>query len=742
MILPLLLAAMQAPAPVPIPRIEAAVRIDGLLDEPVWQEAARLTDFHQYEPVDARPAAERTEVRVWYSPDAIHFGIIAYDSRPAEVRATRADRDAIDDDDHIIIYLDTFLDRRRAYFFAVNPYGVQQDGVRTEGAQTPGRMFGGDTDINPDFLWESQGRLTEDGWMVEVRIPFKTLRYAGGAEQEWGLQVTRRVQRTGYLDTWTDVRRASASFLGQSGSITGLRDLERGVVVEAQPFLTATAEGARAPTGYERTDPEADAGVNARLGFTNLTLDATVNPDFSQVEADAGQVTVNERFALFYPEKRPFFLEGIELFGTPNQLVYTRRIANPIGGAKLTGKIGSLGIAHITAVDETLGGDDVLFNITRLRRDIGAGSVLGATFTDRSTLSGGPWNRVAAADARIVFGSIYYAEAQFGGSWTDAGSGSRFGELWKAVVDRTGHYWGFHYEANGFNEDFDAGAGFVPRTGIISANAFNRFRWYGPPGAAVETITLFVGPNRLWRYDDFPGDALEGEESATVMTQLRGGWSINVRGARAFFELDSLDYAQYESGGAVYMPLDEVSGPQFSMDVSTPSYRAFDASVGARHGRVPIFDEGSRGNQTSLVAAVSLRPTSQIRIALSNTWARIARERDGEEFARTILPRVQAEVQPSRALFFRVITEYRAERRAALEDARTGAPLVVNGAPSEPVRTGDLRVDLLASYEPAPGTVVFLGYGSSHAARQNDRLSAVRRTADGLFLKLAYQFRW
>ena len=177
MLLPLLLALFQEPGSlavppasvVDVPRHEAEVRVDGRLDEPVWSDAATLTGFVQYEPVDGRPAEEQTEVLVWYSPDAIHFGVIARDSRPEAVRATRADRDAIDNDDHVVLYLDTFLDRRRAYFFSVNPFGVQQDGVRTEGAQTPGRMMGGSTDRNPDFLWESEGRLTDDGWVVEVR---------------------------------------------------------------------------------------------------------------------------------------------------------------------------------------------------------------------------------------------------------------------------------------------------------------------------------------------------------------------------------------------------------------------------------------------------------------------------------------------------------------------------------------------------------------------------------------------
>jgi hypothetical protein len=413
-----------------VPRIEdVVVRVDGVLDEEVWSRAAVIDGFRQYEPADGRPAAERTEVRVWYSPDAIHFGIIARDSDPTSIRATRADRDNIGGDDHVIIYLDTFLDRRRAFFFGVNPLGVQQDGVRTEGAASAGRTFGGSIDTSPDFHFESAGRVTDSGWTAEVRIPFRSLRYPAASEMTWGLNIERRIQRTGVTDVWPDVRRAGASFLAQGGALTGLHDLRRGVVLEAQPFVTANMPGAREDGTWRRASADPSAGVNARLGFTNFSLDATINPDFSQIEADAGQVTVNERFALFLPEKRPFFLEGIELFATPNQLVYTRRIADPIAGGKLTGKVGGTSVAYMTALDRT--GQPgpqrhALFNVARMRHDLGANSWAGITLTDRSiTSSGAGYNRVAAADTRVVFGQLYYMEAQAGASWTDRGRAGR-----------------------------------------------------------------------------------------------------------------------------------------------------------------------------------------------------------------------------------------------------------------------------------------------------------------------------
>jgi len=742
------LRAQQRPV-VTIPREDAEIRVDGVLDEPAWQQAAVLTGFHQYEPVDGRPAAERTEVLVWYSPTAIHFGIRAFDSQPGTVRATNADRDNIGNDDQVTIYLDTFNDRRRAFFFAVNPLGVQGDGVRTEGASSATHMFGGEVDTSPDFIFDSRGRVTADGFVVEVRIPFKTLRFPGSGPQQWGLQIERKVQRTGYTDTWTDVRRASASYLLQAGTIAGLHDLERGVVVEAQPFMTATAAGQRTTSGaFERGNVEPSVGVNLRLAFTNLVLDATANPDFSQVESDAGQVTINERFALFFPEKRPFFLEGIELFSTTNQLVYTRQIVDPIAGGKLTGKLGPFGVAHLTAVDQDVdaAGHEALVNVTRLRSDFGVNSLVGLTFTDRSVLETSSYNRVLAGDVRYVFGKLYYLLGQWGGSWTRRpGEQGLSSTIWRAEFDRTGRSWGFNYLLNGIGESFRADAGFVNRPGVVDAHAFNRFSLYGRPGALLEQATVFFGPERIWDYAGF-GSAgpLEGGENANLNLNVRGGWQSGLSVARTFYRMLPEDFAGLEvaggDGAEPYSPDKEVSGPTVNLIVSTPTYRRFNAAIGLGVGKGPIFDEGAEGRSTSASADVALRPNDQLRIGLTTSYRLLERELDGSEFARSLIPRVKAEYQATRALFFRVITEYRAERRAALRAAHSGQPLLRDGEPVPAARNNGIRLDLLASYEPSPGTVAYFGYGSSLSEDPFVR-NRFQRATDGFFLKLAYQFR-
>jgi hypothetical protein len=752
-LLALLLQMQAAAVPIPgrgsptvtIPRVETEIQVDGRLTEPVWAEATRLGGFSQYQPVDGRPAEERTDVLVWYSPTAIHFGIVAYDRNPGSIHASVSDRDNIGNDDNVTIYLDTFNDRRRAFFFGVNPLGVQDDGVRSEGAGTAaGSLGGGSVDRNPDFIYQSKGMVTDSGYVVEVRIPFKSLRFPGGGAQRWGLNIVSDVKRTGYEDTWTDARRANASFLTQSGIIEGLHDLHRGVVVEAQPFVTAAATGAVDPESgaFERGSLDPSAGANLKLGFTNMALDATVNPDFSQVESDAGLVTINERFALFLPERRPFFLEGIELFSTPNQLVYTRQVVDPVAGAKLTGKFGKLNVAYLGAVDDA-GPDHALFNIARFRRDLRGTSAAGLTYTDR--IEGDNYNRVLAGDARIIFGRLYFVQGQLGGSWTRDAAGTRNAPVVEAEFDRTGRAWGFNYQLNALGDGFETRSGFVPRNDIVSLHGFNRLSFYGSRGALVENFTTFFGPTRIWRFGDFLSKGpIEGTDMVNTTTRFRGGWSLEVAGNRNFVTFDPAAYTGYTFADTAlaYDPPDRLDNAfSGSLRITSPTFRSFNGDFRVQRNEVAIFPEASEGRETRITSGLEFRPTNAIRVGLSTTYSRITRRRDGSEFARTVIPRLRTEYQPSRALFFRFVGEYQSQRRSALLGADNGAPLYVGGVPQGAVESGRFRMDWLISFEPTPGTVAFLGYGATYLGPSATNLSDLRRNDDGFFLKLAYLLR-
>jgi hypothetical protein len=750
------LVAAQSPAhTVSMPRVEAEIVVDGKLDEAVWRQATRLDGFHQYQPVDSRPAEDSTVVLMWYSPTAVHFGILAYDRVPEGVRATVSDRDNIGSDDQVTIYLDTFNDRRRAYFFGVNPYGIQDDGVRSEGGFSTSSGMSGSTDRNPDFIWQSKGEKTSFGWVAEIRVPFKSLRWSGGSELTWGLNVQRTTRRTGYDDTWTDVRRANASFLAQAGTITGIHDIHRGVVTEIQPTVTADFPGSRLSDGrFDRADVRHDIGGNIRLGFTQVTLDGTINPDFSQVESDAGLVTINERFALFFPERRPFFLEGIELFASPNNLVYTRTVANPLAGAKVTGKYGAWTIAHLTALDEFGAARDgsatpdtrSLANLTRLRRDVGANSVAGITLTNRD--EDGRHNRVISADTRLVFNKLYYFQGQLGASFTkdDRADSFRSDPLWELEFDRTGRAFGFNYKLTAIGDDFETWSGFVNRTGIVTARAFNRLAFYGSRGALVEQFSVFGGISRIFEYGDIGGRALEGGQELNTSMRLRGGWNISSRGELGFVRFDPATYTNYTvAGGDPHRPFLLRSGLydalSASVTVTTPTWRLWQGSLRVERGTKAIFPEAAEARGTSATASLTMRPSPAVRLFGTLAMQQLDRKRDGSEFARTILPRLKVEVQPNRALFFRLVAEYRSERQAMLVDPESGLPILINGTSSPARQTDRLRMDWLASYEPTPGTVAFLGYGSTLRGERPLTFRELERTEDGLFVKVAYLFR-
>ena len=762
------LAATPAPPParvydgrakqttVAIPKIEADIVVDGNLDEAVWRQAAVLTGFSLYSPVDQRPAPDSTEVLVWYSSNAIHFGIRAFEPHGA-VTATLADRDRIAADDNIEIHLDTFDERNRAFVFLVNPLGVQADGIKNEtGGFVPGsNVMPGMNDLSADFVWQSRGRLMEAGYVVEVRIPFGSLRYPLLAEQRWGLQIDRHVQHSGYEETWTPALKASASFIGQAGYITGLTGLHHGQLVEVNPELTNTVTGAPSPSAQAqagwRYDANPQIGGNLRwtLG-SNYVLNGTVKPDFSQVEADATQIAADERFALFYAEKRPFFVEGQDQFNVPNTLVYTRTIVRPDAAAKFTGKLGRADIAVLSALDEapssSVTNDRPLVDIVRLRQNFGDQSLAGLVYSER--VGDGRENRVLGGDTHIVFGKIYFAQFQAVQSMTRVNGTTRSGPLWEAVVDATGRRYGFHYNIIGVDPDFQSDNGFIPRVGYVSPSAANRMSLYGKPGALFERFMIFFQTTGVWKYDDFfaAKSLLEDRLSANGSLTIRGGWNVNFSPKIASYAFDPAQYSGlYLRPSIPFHPSDRIETVGTGFSVSTPQFRRWAASVGTTLGNDVDFLETSRVERRDFNVSLDLRPSERLRGSLTYVSSAFNRRSDGERTAFTRIPRVKIEYQVARPIFVRVVSQYTANMRAALRDPRTGEPLFVtsNGAfvPSTASSSNSLRTDWLFSYRPNPGTVFFLGYGGSMSETDPLAFERLRRTGDSFFVKASYVFR-
>src|SRR5438874_6642195 len=334
--------------PVIIPRLEKPPVIDGKLDDEAWKQAVVLKDFYQINPGDNIAPSAPTEVFIGYDSKFLYLGFHCYDD-PSKVRATVVKRDEAFGEDNVRVWLDTFNDQRRAYVLGWNPLGIQQDGIQTEGSGT---------DYSVDIVMESKGILTSDGWTVEVAIPFKSLRYEAGKGKLWGFHVERNFFRfNDEMDSWLPISRDISSDLAQEGHLTGLEGISAEHTLEIIPSLTLSETGKRVNAltaaqlaanpalldpGRMLNEPiKHELGVTLKYGLTpTVTLDAAINPDFAQVEADQTVVTANQRFPIFFEEKRPFFLEGIDIFKTPIHAVHTRAISDPDIAVKLSGKRG------------------------------------------------------------------------------------------------------------------------------------------------------------------------------------------------------------------------------------------------------------------------------------------------------------------------------------------------------------------------------------------------------------------
>ena len=755
---------------VAIPRVsDAQITIDGRLDESAWTQAATLRDFSEYLPNDNRPADDSTTVLVWYSPSAIYFGIRAYQN-PATVRATLADRDKITGGDFVEILLDTFNDRRQALVFGVNPLGVQADGTLTDAGQTSINILSSAVtgayalDLNPDFVYESKGHVTSWGYEVEVKIPFKTLRYPSRDPQDWGLNIIRSVQATGHQHTWTRVLQTNASFLGQGGAITGLTDLQRGLVLDATPEATSTFTGSPGSDGWKYDGPGSRLGGTVRWGMTtNLSLNATARPDFSQVEADVPQIQFDPRVALFFPEKRPFFLDGLELFQTPIRLIYTRRLVDPVGALKLTGKAGANTIALLSGVDgvdaSESGRDHPVLNALRLRHDLQGQNSFGIVYTDR--VDGPTFNRVAAGDGRIGFGDAWLLTFQGGGSATRESADARllWGPVWRATMVRSGRSFGLAVSSSANGDNFRTLSGFNSRGGFVQNAVVPSYTINGGRGSWFESFTSNVFLAGTWnQYRHFSAGNTMDDRQADFSSgiTLRGGWQIGTGLSIESFGYPSNLFSNYwieRIRGTVvdtipFVGTRRLPNLDYGFNLQTPNFQSFSLSAYLLAGRDENFFEWANGHIVIANVTMDWRPTDRLRSELIYDHQQVKRLDDASTVSLVRVPRLKIEYQVSRPILIRVIGQYTSNETDALrDDSRTGGAILIRDpvagtfTRTTPTASNTFRVDWLFSYHPTPGTVAYLGYGNSLSEPTAFRFQNLSRVSDGFFAKLSYLFR-
>lgn len=766
-----------------VPRTATPPVMDGRLDDPAWRGAALLDQWVQVKPGDNIAPEGRTEARLLYDREHLYIAVRAWDDR-AKVRAVLHERDAVirssgqeQGQDYVGIRLDTFNDRRQAYGIAVNPLGLQGDGIEVEGT--------GFTEWDGTF--DTKGMLLEDGWSVEIRIPLRSLRYPAQAEHEWGFLMTRGYGRETMEDSPIPRNRDLACSLCQAITLTGISDIATSRAIEVNPTLVTRASASRPELGqpFGATDAGLEVGANVKLGLSpSLTLDGTINPDFSQVEADAGQLDINNRFALFFPEKRPFFLEGANIFETrfplpgadpgyqtpPINLVYTRQIVDPLGGAKLSGQAGRTSVGLIAALDDYAGyvlddpiggiapgsldpfaGERPLSLVARAQVDVLSDGFLGLTGTRRSFA--GSHSQLGAIDARLRFGANLQVRALLARSDAseadvagpvrgrlgevlsgaaleaaldsvpsealDLDGESRRGTGLQVQAEWTSRNWEFGAGVLDITPGFETRLGFTPRSDQILYSGFLRYQYRGT--GFVKSLIPAVRLEQGYEHD---GDRLLSHGARTDF-MARANLDVSLPAATEFSAGYSRLFIRYED-----IDFDDLD--RSYVYLSTRPTRQLSAYVFLRAGEEVIYDdiveEGPPLPNTfvSLSGSLGLRPIPALRLDLSfsgsRIWRRTAAVSRESLYAESAIPRLVLRWQLSPRLGVRGIGEYRIERfydrSGTVADQAEG-----------------LFADVLASYIVHPNQSIQVGIGQ---AGEGDLATSPQWTRRGGLVKLSY----
>ena len=498
---------------------------DGVLDESVWSEAFTMTLDYEVRPGENIEPPVKTELLMAYGESNLLIAFKAYDPNPDDIRARMRDRDEIGSDDWVAINLDTFNDARQSFLLMCNPFGVQADFTEVTGGM--GSEW--------DTIWDSGGRIHDWGYAVEMVVPFSSLRFQRSAEDQiWGIDAIRSYPRNVRHHIGLFPRdRDNNCYLCQAEKIVGFAGADPGRSIEIDPTISGILSQQRPEDSnygpFEGGTRDMDYGFTARWGITpNLTFATTYNPDFSQIESDVFQLDVNTRWALFYPERRPFFLEGNNFFNTHDRLVYTRTVADPIWGAKITGKEGSNGIGVFVAQDEyttmlfpSAEGSEAeslernsMTGVVRYKRDVGESSYIGATITDRESLNdpnGEHYgNRVGSLDATIDINQNNRLRLQAMNSWTEYPAkiqrnydqeASISGEGTRAVYIHSSRSWDSWAYGVRRHPDFRADAGFINMTNVASYGGGTDYAFFGDADHWYSHLEIGVEAEETRTYD-------------------------------------------------------------------------------------------------------------------------------------------------------------------------------------------------------------------------------------------------
>jgi hypothetical protein len=706
-----------------IPRVDEPPRLEwfiGVANGAAERRGSPVVDFRQREPGDGTPVSQSTTAFLSYDDRHLYVVFVCKDD-PTAIRANVTRREDIGGDDAVALYLDTFHDRQRAYLFMVNPLGIQLDGIVTEGQSW---------DYTFDAVWESEGHLTADGYVVRVAIPFRSLRFPRRSHQAWGVALSRLIRRNNEEAYWPHLTKRVQGFVPQFGAVTGLRDISPGRNVEMIPYgVLARARFLDEDAVALRTDREERLGIDAKLVVRDaVTLDAALNPDFSQVESDDPQVTVNERFEVFFPEKRPFFIENAGFFQTPINLFFSRRIVDPGLGARLTGKLGRWALGAITIDDrepgrlptgDQLAGRHSAIGAIRLQREFAGESTVGFLLTDREFA--GSFARAFAIDTRWKLSHTWVASTQLVRSDTLALNGNRStGSGALAQIERRGRQVEYRGRYMGFTPDFAAPLGFVHRVGFHQTEQKWQYKWRPDRRPIVS-----FGPTAEALFNwERSGRLQDRELTGSFRVELTGETKIEVSRAEAFERFSGLGFRPHAT--------------ELSIVTKWLRWLAVEASyaggTAVNHDPVPGLAP-FLGRATEAEAGVTVRPTPRLRLdqtylvsALDSGAARVFTERR---------LRTHLTYQFTRFLSVRAIVDHEA--------------VVPDATLTDEDDKREWSGDILLTYLVTPGTAIYLGYidqyenvdfvaGNPSGLRRTR--SAAMSVGRQVFVKVSYLLRF
>jgi len=714
------------------------------------EKLLKVSGFIQKSPNDGQPATEETEIWLGYTKSALYFVFVCHDRHADQMSGHLARRENILSDDTVTVLLDTFQDRRTGVLFSVNPAGVQADAEWTEN---------NGSDYSYDQVWNSEGRVTNEGWMALVEIPFRSLRFSPNGS-DWGVVFKRNLPRNSETDYWPRISASISGTLSQEGTLSGITGVTGSHNLQINPYILGQNEHT-----LEILDPlnpyfssrqlEGTAGGEIKAILNeSIVLDATVNPDFSDVESDQPQFTVNQRYAVHYPELRPFFLENASYFTTPIELVYTRSIVHPEFGGRITGKKGHTNFGllaiddrepgHTVAFDDPIYKKRAFFAVGRISEDIGKGSSIGAIYTDEEFGEG--WNRIGGIDFTARLNDKWTAQGQWVESSTkgtldsgtpptyDAGPASYF------LLQRSGHAFNFETDFQDYSTGFQTQLGFIQSSNLRTNHTHAYYLWF-PKHQLIQSLGLETTHNiafdhqgnRVYHYS-----TIDPYVNLTRNMQfvLMGGQNSDTLGPDSY---SSLDHFTNFTENFVGLAARGAPFPQLNFNIQ--AIRGGNVNYNPAADRAPTLLD-----QQYVTAEVSFNPLHQL--TADNTYLldrdyNVANHAFAYE-SQTL--RTKINYQFTRAISARVIVEYDST--------------LVNSAETSLLRTKQVSTQALFTWLPHPGTAIYIGYNNdlqnldrslcnrlASGSCDADNTEAPRSTQflnDGkqIFIKASYLFRF